>query len=1355
MSEREAALAEAYRRGIMNPEQKSAYEEAMRRGLVDGPRRSLGERFMDNFRDGRSNSIRGWAERSLDRNGDGIDMRDLIGPAFFDIGDLGPRITEGSAPDRFLDRNFGNDRRLLPGRAPTPQVTQERDRRQSYARRAETDPIRNPLDFAAFLGGQVLGGGMSPENVIAPGRNFVTRALAAGGIGAGADVAIQGGAISEGSQDRYSLMQTAGAALLNGGLSLTADAIRPTADFVRRAFTDRVEPTVRPVASPRVDTGATEGIEVGLPDGSVVDVPRTPTGEAPAETPAMPAPVDDMNIIVPLERRGMIEGANRAVQERRVMRSVGDFLAKTYTAVIDARHPLARLRNEMQGALESATGRPVDIRPGEDPVKLARAGFDAYNIGMQDLLHGVHGYRQTAPSSPALADVMTAVTARETRLGGKPQKALEAFDQYLVARRAVIEWDRFDRGEMERPPIARTREQAEAFVARMDAEQPQMRELSDQVNLYAEGLLKKRLDAGLISRETYDAALANRDFYVPLRRLMDDRAPGVSTGAGRNGGPEVKRFRGSQRDVLSPMEVLTQDTLRLNQRIRQNDINRSIVAMAERLDSILPEGANPFMRKVDDPFYKVTISNERLAAQAEVPQSTIDDLFDDGADKWVAGQINDRGRPIIYVWKNGEREAWELIDEDWARETYEAITAMTPQQSDVLGSIIGAITTFTARTVTTTPDFILANLIRDQVATAGYVRGFLPGEGIRGTVDETVARATGQMSEAGRLYNIAGGISGGATTAQMSEMLLRQDALELTKRGWKARYFSDGRGFLRWIGDVARWTEVTEVGNRRTAFQKVAARMKKAGFDDYDALIEAAFASRDIIDFGRKGSRLHGAVRVLMFLNPYLQGLDKLVRTAIADPASAVGRAHASGGAPAAVKAMIEPLFNRNPATMRAADAESIRAAARLWTTMSIIGTFGLTLSAMFMDDPEYQQANEQTRATHWIVPVGDNIVKIPKPFEMAWMSNVLERWYEAVNATTEDDAEVAWSRLWSGVGDLFAPPTSVPLLAGITGVTTGVDPRTGRPIVGQALEDLPPEQQFNTWTSNFAIWLGQGTGWSPAMIDYVIQTFGGPVGTYALAAGDAADPDRPSGSWLDAPVVRRFVNPAFRGSQDKRDFYDRAGARTSELARAINGVENLVEMGQLGAAQRDLDALDRSGRLYVLSQLGEAKVKRLHPLSRARVVGTEASRMIGELNGALPKDEGIPLPTMSRNMRQMVEDAVERIAVAEMRNAMILSDQPGFQGRALEDRDALWDELSTLSPVVADELARRIGTGRDKAYDYQAIVELWPQASERLTAEGASAMLDDLADDAAGRSQAWENPEDVDVEDMVRRLSF
>ena len=166
---------------------------------------------------------------------------------------------------------------------------------------------------------------------------------------------------------------------------------------------------------------------------------------------------------------------------------------------------------------------------------------------------------------------------------------------------------------------------------------------------------------------------------------------------------------------------------------------------------------------------------------------------------------------------------------------------------------------------------------------------------------------------------------------------------------------------------------------------------------------------------------------------------------------------------------------------------------------------------------------------------------------------------------------------------------------------------------------------------------------------------------------------------------------------------------------------------------------------MFVTSQMGATPTRRLHPLERARVFAQEASRIIGELNGAEPKDQGIPLPPMNRKTKQMVEDAIERITVAELRNAMIVTRQPGFQNREQMDRASYWADLNDMAPEVAAELERRLGVGRDRAYDYEAVMALWPQVEQRLKAEGSTAYLDDMAADAQGRTRSWGEKIEVD----------
>lgn len=1315
---REAALAELYRRDAMRPEQRVAYEELIRRGEVAPTiNRNMGERAIDNIVDSfQQNPImagyrRGIAESARIAEGESVgevlDPRRglLIANPARVFGLLAGTALSGVNRDQFarVGRNY---------------VETEEQRRRSYQVRAQADPIQNAGDTAAYLAGQVVGAIGDPINLISPGRGLAAKVLGNAAINAAGDVSTQADDVASGVRDNYDPMQTAGAAVLGGvitgGFELAGAAVRPVNNFVRRAFTDPVTPRVAAVV---------DEIDPAAP-------PLTPSA---AVTPPEP----EFGIVQRVDRKTPFADAVGRVREGELPQMIGEFMARSYTAVVSDLHPLTRMVEDMRSKTEATTGRPEDIAPGSDPRMLARGRYDWTSIGHADLMHGVHGYREIAPSSPALADVISAVAVRGKRAGEKPEAAVQRFNEYMVARRSTEEWDRFGRGEIPNEPVARSKQQADDFIAKIDADDPEFRELSDAVNQFAGAQLKKDMDAGFITKQAYDEIVASRQFYVPLRRVMDEgKVSGGQTADNKSSG--VQRFKGSQRDVVDPVSVLIQRAYKQAQRIRQNETNLAVVQIAERLEAARAaagdaDPSNGWIKKINT-AQKIELSAKKIgkaAAERDGLEGAardgkigdIEDALDgEGVTIWKPGEINDQGRPILYVWRDGKREAYEITDPEWATDVFEALGGMSKPMTDMFTDIVSVGTTFLSQTITRDPAFLFANFIRDQVSTwISTDVGFKPGEGALGLADEL-----GQ-TDLTRLYGVSGGISGGAQTAALGDVFNQADTLALAKKGITAKYFSDFKGLLA-------TSEITETASRLRVFKRAFDRAKEAGHSEYDALIQASFTARDVMDFGRTGSRLHTTRRLVTFLNSQIQGLDKFGRVLTAD---------GFVGGRVSLKDALRPLFQMNldPANrwvsspaMRAEDAAALKLAGKAWTKVAALGVFGLAISALYHDDPDYQEANERMRATHWVIPWGDNLVKIPKPFEWAVLSTVAERAYEG----TVGRDEKAWGRLVRGLGMNFMPPTEIPLISTIGDLKSNTSSYSGRPIVPEYLQEMPPEMQYQHWNSNFSRWLGEQLNMSPAKIDYAITGFAGPVGSYALSAMDAADPERPSGAWTDLPVVRRFVNPSQRGSQDKKDFYDRAGGRSSRLQQTLNGIKEDQENGRMERARSRLAELDEVGRLYVVSQMGDTTTRRLHPLERARVVGQEASRIIGEVNGALPRDDGVAFPTMSRSKRQSIEEAVERIAVAEMRNAMIATRQPGFQNRSMEDRDGLWEDLRDIDPTVFAEYERRLAVGRDRAYDYDTVMEFWPQVESRLRTEGSAARLDDLANDAAGRTRSW-----------------
>jgi len=104
--------------------------------------------------------------------------------------------------------------------------------------------------------------------------------------------------------------------------------------------------------------------------------------------------------------------------------------------------------------------------------------------------------------------------------------------------------------------------------------------------------------------------------------------------------PEVKAFKGSERDIVDPISVLIERTYRLNKRLRQNDLNNAFIRLGERLEEDqraagITDGENGGLRKVDTPRKPMKVSREEIAAQSKARPDLVDQMLDDdGNEIW-------------------------------------------------------------------------------------------------------------------------------------------------------------------------------------------------------------------------------------------------------------------------------------------------------------------------------------------------------------------------------------------------------------------------------------------------------------------------------------------------------------------------------------------------------------------------------------------------------------------------------------------------------------------------------------------------------------------------------------------------
>jgi hypothetical protein len=281
----------------------------------------------------------------------------------------------------------------------------------------------------------------------------------------------------------------------------------------------------------------------------------------------------------------------------------------------------------------------------------------------------------------------------------------------------------------------------------------------------------------------------------------------------------------------------------------------------------------------------------------------------------------------------------------------------------------------------------------------------------------------------------------------------------------------------------------------------------------YQAAQEAAYVARDLIDFGRRGSKMLGAARLVPFLNANMQGLDKATRSLLAQSdrgkevsvpkliglmASGAGAGFAVGGpigaavgtfaAPAvattlasrvaATRALLTPFTKKDAGLPVSADEQRAMAmSAKAWTNLLIYTAILIAFAWWNKDDEEYKMINERLKFKALPVKGPDGEwYGIPKAFEWAVPSNIIEA---AIDAQYGKDPRF-WERVGHGLVDVLAPPGTVQTARIWRDIGANYDSLGKKPIVPEYQRVLPPEEQFNAYASQFALSLSRGVNSRP-----------------------------------------------------------------------------------------------------------------------------------------------------------------------------------------------------------------------------------------------------------------------------------
>jgi hypothetical protein len=687
---------------------------------------------------------------------------------------------------------------------------------------------------------------------------------------------------------------------------------------------------------------------------------------------------------------------------------------------------------------------------------------------------------------------------------------MDDFRAYLIAKRAV---ELNERGKTTGIDTA----DAGRVVADLEAQYEPIRWKLRQFQAQQLQLL---VDSGILGKEEALAMEMLNSMYVPFYRLYEGiggtGGPRTAGGSGFvNVGQGVRRFKGSDRQIIDPLESIVRNAYVFRELAERNKIGLAFVKAVEQV-----QGGGRVGESVTQPIKAVPINTEEIAqilAKSGLAEEIAKQWGIPVDAKWVNEYLADKKvvakvwravdgmKPkdgIFRVWQNGDEKDFQIGDPELLR----ALTMADAADAAMLNKFpfmkwMKIATAIKRAGSTLTFEFMGRNPFRDQVTAAIYSKhGYIPFvDGFR-TIFSVLKRDDlywDWVKNGGRYSDF---IAADRTDLRQTLESVIKDPNILQQA-------------LSWINPInvlqnlQKLSEVMELTTRIGEYRR--------GLATGATPMEAANASKEVtLNFGRHG--FAGAVvnRVVAFFNAGVQDPARMAREWKARPK--------------------QMLLNN-----------------LLYITMPTLLLWWLN-----KDDEEIDKLPGWRRSLFWNINLarlshGPNLVmSVPKPF----LEGVL------FGTSFEAALNLAWKKDQHAVMDWFQAIVSQipnPLAMDLTRPTIEVmanyDFFKGQQIINSGLQRLPAGFQTNPNTSLVATKVGQQIGISPLGIDHWIKghfagltQYGLDLTDMVLTHGLALEvPPAPAKRISDLPLFRGFRHSPYSPSKYVDYFY--SGAQKAE----------------------------------------------------------------------------------------------------------------------------------------------------------------------------------------------------------------
>ena len=641
------------------------------------------------------------------------------------------------------------------------------------------------------------------------------------------------------------------------------------------------------------------------------------------------------------------------------------------------------------------------------------------------------------------------------------------FEAYLIARVAL---DRLENNEKD--PTAAYLVYADKDLGSKEAlvnaildyerENPTFADTANGVYEYRHNLLTVAVDSGIISKKLAERMEKQLPHYVPLYRYVEDK----------NNVSPLAKFKGSGRDIYSPIENLATQTAAITKAIQKNETRK---ALFNAIDT--NEDMGLWAEKVPpDKFFDRVSTQEIPDKIMKFLQSggngamTDDDMveFTEELMKYIGGSVgmwkikNKQNDKIVSVMRNGVPEYYEMHDPGLVK----ALENMNPHKSNAFISLMGTATRISSTLVTSvSPRFgLFTNPIRDFYS--GYIFSKTTNNPVTYTVDWFKAFIEAiRNTDDFKAYVANGGGYVGCITSKAN--VLRGIYKDMVKPSSKLKDIINPRN---WLESLSRLANAIDSAPRFAEYKRA---LEQNGGDVIAAVQEGMDITVNFRQSGRTTKEINNLV-----------------------------------------------MFNSARVTAIGQNSERILKNRRIfakWLTVNFLKTAmqiaALVLFSKMFDEgdedtlKDYQNLSTYNKFANWCYPIGDGqFLRVPKEQNVMALSSVLgatwERFvlenpdaFKDMDEYLVDALMVADPNPLKAAGDLISDVTFFGTVLDLAKNETF----TGAPIVPNGYQYRAAPEQYNEKTSALAIKLGSITGMSPFQIDYIIDDTTGFVGDVIL----------------------------------------------------------------------------------------------------------------------------------------------------------------------------------------------------------------------------------------------------------------